>query len=298
VSPADEQRLLRAYPRRWRARYGDELLAMIEDELGGARPSWRLRLSLAGAGVRQRLRGGGPERVRAGVVAVLWGWTLFVVAGCALAKAAEHWRAATPHGSRLVPALALGVMQAVAVLSALGVAAAALSVAAPLRDFLRDGGRPAVRRPVLRAAGLSVLALAGLAAIVVWAHRLPASRRDGSDAPYALAVLAVGLALAAAACAWVAVAARVLRGLVLSPRTLALHAGLARAVAAGLVVMTAGAAAWWAAVASAAPWFIAGRAPGAAASGWSPELAAVLCLMLVACAVALTGARRIADVRA
>jgi hypothetical protein len=47
-------RLLRWYPRAWRDRYGDELAAVIQDDLDEGRPAWRLRLSVAGGGERGR----------------------------------------------------------------------------------------------------------------------------------------------------------------------------------------------------------------------------------------------------
>ena len=47
-------RLLRWYPRAWRERYGEELLALIQDTLDEGRPTWRLRLSVAWGGLRER----------------------------------------------------------------------------------------------------------------------------------------------------------------------------------------------------------------------------------------------------
>jgi hypothetical protein len=53
--------LLRVYPRAWRNRYGDELVALL-----GAEPlTWRERLNVIGAGIRERLRGSGPAELRA-----------------------------------------------------------------------------------------------------------------------------------------------------------------------------------------------------------------------------------------
>jgi hypothetical protein len=47
-------RLLRWYPRAWRERYGEELLALIQDTLDEGRPTWRLRFSVAWGGLRER----------------------------------------------------------------------------------------------------------------------------------------------------------------------------------------------------------------------------------------------------
>ena len=51
-------RLLRWYPRAWRERYGEELLALIQDTLDEGRPTWRLRLGV----VRGNILGKGGEK--------------------------------------------------------------------------------------------------------------------------------------------------------------------------------------------------------------------------------------------
>ena len=50
----DGSRLLKWYPPRWRGRYGEEMVALMEDVLDGQAPSRRLRLSLVWAGLRER----------------------------------------------------------------------------------------------------------------------------------------------------------------------------------------------------------------------------------------------------
>ena len=59
--------LLRWYPRAWRERYGEELLALVQDTLDEGRPTWRLRLGVVGGGLRER----GHQAARAGAAA---GW--------------------------------------------------------------------------------------------------------------------------------------------------------------------------------------------------------------------------------
>ena len=88
----------------WRDRYGDELVALMEDDLDGRRPTLRLRASMAAAGLRQRARSAGlagdgaaPEvRVRAGALVVLASWAALVLGGAAFAKASEHYGDAAP----------------------------------------------------------------------------------------------------------------------------------------------------------------------------------------------------------
>ena len=80
---------LHAYPRRWRERYGEELLALLEEEPF----TWRARANVLLAGLGERLRGSGPPPLR-----VLWAWTLFVIGGMAFQKASEHWQVVVPGG--------------------------------------------------------------------------------------------------------------------------------------------------------------------------------------------------------
>ena len=82
--------LLRAYPCWWRARYGDELLALLE-----AQPlTWRVRADVVVAGLGERLRGSGPPQLR-----VLWAWALFVIGGMGFQKTSEHWQVVVPSGN-------------------------------------------------------------------------------------------------------------------------------------------------------------------------------------------------------
>ena len=48
--------LLRWYPRAWRERYGEELLILVQDNLGEGRPAWPLRLSVIWGGLGERGR--------------------------------------------------------------------------------------------------------------------------------------------------------------------------------------------------------------------------------------------------
>jgi hypothetical protein len=94
VTPAEEPgsrsrdpavaRLLRWYPRAWRERYGEEFLAMVEDGLDGQRLGWRLRVSVAGAGLRERGRFSGRTprlAVTTRIVLALLAFTAAVLVG-------------------------------------------------------------------------------------------------------------------------------------------------------------------------------------------------------------------------
>jgi hypothetical protein len=52
----DARRVLRWYPRAWRRRYGDELLALLEDMYGDEPLSVRCRISLCRSGTIERMR--------------------------------------------------------------------------------------------------------------------------------------------------------------------------------------------------------------------------------------------------
>lgn len=52
----DARRVLRWYPRGWRRRYGDELVALLEDMFGDQPLSVRCRISLYGSGTIERIR--------------------------------------------------------------------------------------------------------------------------------------------------------------------------------------------------------------------------------------------------
>jgi hypothetical protein len=99
VTPAEEPgrrsrdpavaNLLRWYPRAWRQRYGEEFLAMVEDGLDGQRPTWRLTVSVACAGLRERGRalvsGRALARYARGIDSVLSRWGLSLTSAFVLA---------------------------------------------------------------------------------------------------------------------------------------------------------------------------------------------------------------------
>jgi hypothetical protein len=247
--------LLRVYPRPWRERYGDELLAVLE----AAPLTWRVRADVLAAGVKERLRGSGPPQLR-----VLRAWSLFVIGGAAFQKTSEHWHEVVP-GDRAVPTVAFDTVQAAAVIgSAAVVAAIALALPAFLRD-LRSGGWAALRRPLLAASAATVVAAVSLAAV---AH--------GHSLPAALVFVASALV---SLFAWTHAAVAAARRL---PARRVDYV-LALVVTATMVVMVVAAAAWFASVSAHAPSFVGGA-----------QLAVVATFMLggIAVAAAAVAARR------
>lgn len=291
-------RLLRVYPAAWRARYGEELVALLEELDGAARMSWRVRLDVVRGGIVERVRGlagagGSPEeRVRRGSTLVLSAWMLFVLGGFGVQKASEHWQAVTPAADRTLPAVAFDALVAAAALgSALVLLGVALSLPA-LVLLLRGGGWPRVRRPILAAADLTLLVVAATIGLAVWAHTLTPGGRNGHDAPYAAAFGVWVLLFALCLFAWARAAAATARHLSLPARLLRVEARLAAGTSAAMVVVTLAAALWWGAVASAAPWFFQGRPAGVAGSALVANVVVPVALMVAASLVGLVGARR------
>lgn len=92
--------------------------------------------------------------------------------------------------------------------------------------------------------------------------------------------------------AWTAAAVTTARRLRLSAVTLALQARLSCAVTVAMGVMTAATLVWWAALAHAAPWSLAGRPPGEVASPVVPQLVVVCAVMACATLLGAVGAQR------
>ena len=250
-------RLLRWYPRAWRERYGEELLALIQDTADEGRPVWRLRLGVAWGGLRER----GWQAARAGRTAgkplTGFGLLMILLAGINVAglpyyltdsqQPAQGWQAAALDG------LLAGVALTFAVVLAEGL------VALPaLIRFLRAGGWPKIRRRVAWAAGATVVAGGWLAGVAVVAGSHPGNQQVSVAFGVALAAafLAAGLAVAVAIGLWAIAAAAAARHLTLTPRVrsaqLMLGAVLPSALMAMLVALSI-----WLAVTQAPAWLIA-----------------------------------------
>ncbi|MBV8079519.1 MAG: hypothetical protein JO186_03990 [Actinobacteria bacterium] len=245
--------LLRIYPRRWRERYGDELLALLEAE-----PlTWRVRADVVASGLRERLCGTVPPQ---GLV--LWAWSVFVIGGMGFQKTSEHWQVVVAANDRAVPTVAFDVVQAAA---AIGSAAVLAGVTLALPSFVRDlrsGGWSRLRRPILIASATTLLAAAALVAVALH-HDIVAASIFVVSAVFSLFAWTHAAALAARRVAKVRA-----------------HAPLALTVVATMIVMMVGAAVWFAAVNAHAPSFV-----GAA------QLAVTATFMLAGTALATTGVR-------
>jgi hypothetical protein len=246
--------LLLAYPRRWRERYADELVALLEAE-----PlTWRTRVNVLAAGLGERLRGSGPPQLT-----VLWAWSLFVIGGMAFQKTSEHWQVVVPAGDRAVPTAAFDTVQASAAIgSAVVLAGVALALPAFIRD-LRSSGWRAVRRPILVASTATVVTAAALVAVAL-DHDTIAASVFVASAAFSLF-------------AWTHAAARAAQRL----EGVRAHSYLVPTVTATMVVMTIAAAVWFASVSTHSPSFV-----GAV------QLALIATFMLAGTTLAVTSSAR------
>lgn len=250
--------LLRLYPPTWRARYGAELEALIDDAGG-----------LSAAAAANLVAGAARERLREGAIVVAQAWALFVAAGIAVQRFSEHWQDATPAGARALPAAAFDALVAgAAAATVLALAAALLALPAALR------ARAFSRRLSTRALVSAAVAAALTVVVVAWVHR---ETHPGPPLYATAAVWAASLLATLAACTSVVVDAgrRIELGRV--------QAWLGVGVAAAMVEMTAATCLWWAALARSAPGF---------APALAPQLLAAAAAMALASAVGLAGARR------
>ena len=233
--------LLRWYPASWRDRYGDELVALMEDDLDGRRPTLGYRASMAMSGMGQRARSAGlagtgaaPEvRVRAGALVVLVSWAALVLGGAAFAKASEHYSYAVQARDHRTAVVAFDVVigggrhrRPSLVLSG-----AVVALPAAVR-FLRGGGWSSVRRPMATAMALTSVLILATAGVAQWAHHLTFHQRNGGDVPYGIAVLGWALLVAATLGTWTWAGVRTARRIDLGAAALRIEAYLALAVAA------------------------------------------------------------------
>jgi hypothetical protein len=289
--------LLRAYPRSWRQRYGEELLGLLDE--GGLGPVRALDL-LRGA-LDARLH---PElveeesirmvqRLRGSVLGVLCGYAVFVVAGAGYQKLTEYedFTAAADRHALVGAAFRTIVVASVVALVAMVAAGAPIGLAT-VRQAL--AGRRALWGP-LGLLALALLWVAGTLALLAWrAHSgaLPAGRMASiGEISGWLASLLVGAA------AGVAAAVTAVRRSELGLGTLRFGAAAVAVVAAAMLVMLVATVWWGLALRSADPALFHGR-EGIRASSTVASWLAIVVLMAASTALAVrAGARGLAATR-
>jgi hypothetical protein len=294
--------MLRWYPARWRARYGDEFTAMVEDDLEGRAPTTSYRWAIARSGLTERLRDSGlignsvspAERVRGGALSVLCAFALFVLPGIAFAKISEHWDESIHRGPpRHLPAVFFNLLGSLAVVCAVAIVLVALALLPAFLEFVRTGGWPQIRRRVLWAASVTMATVVTGVGLVVWAHHLTAHQRNAGFGWYQLAFVIVATLFAVAVFTWTAAAVGATHALTIRLAKVKVLGILAVAVAICMPIMTAAAAAWWGSMATTAPWFLAGTPSGSSPSPLIGNLLFVLITMVIASGVGILGVQRV-----
>lgn len=294
---------LKWYPRSWRDRYGEDLEAFLEDRYGVGPVPRSARLSMIRSGTVERLRAGGiigsavdPDvSVRGGSLLVLSAWGMFVVAGSAFAKYTEHWPLATPHVDYLLPATAMGAVQASAALGVVILAVAGILTLPALVGFVRSEGWRSMWE-LLKPSAISV-AVAGLASIVVIAWNQHVGSSTGADvAPLGLRVagFAGGLLVVGALAVCCGTAVAIVFRLRLSHRVTSMLGTLTVAMTGVLVVIFGGALTWWISTAIHAPWFFGSLVPRSPTSPAPLAMIVLAMMMLSGLVLAAIGTFRIA----
>lgn len=304
MSADDRQlrRVLRWYPPRWRRRYGQELIDLLTDTYGERTPPLRCRLGLVRSGATEWCRELGlsgstsspSKRIRAGSLVVLWAWAVTLVAGAEFANVSEGWRRAMPAAGRGLPTAAYALVLVAAAGGAVVVLAGVALWARPLARFLGDGGWTTLRWHVVRSGVLTALMACLFVGMWVWSRHLSQHQRDGGYLPYGLLAVALGLAGAATVFSWTAAATAIVRRIDPAGDVVRRAGRLAIVLAGLMVVLAAGTAVWWAAVASRAPWFFDGTPTGTNGGVAPPLLILADLAIALAAAAAAAGARRVA----
>lgn len=292
--------MLRWYPAGWRARYGDEFAAMIEDDLGGKAPTLRFRWSIARAGFNERLRAAGlvgdslppAERVRGGAFTVLGAFALFVIPGVGFAKVSEHWDQSITPGSRHLPAVSFNLLASLAGGCGVAVMLGAFAVLPTFFGFVRERGWSDLRRRLSWAVATTLGTAAVTVSLAVWARHLTNHQRNTGFGWYQLLFVVFAILFAATIATWTATAIAATHHLDLGSGQLKVAGALAIAVAVCMPIMTAAAAVWWGSMATAAPWFLAGTPAGSSPSPLVTNLLVVLMLMAIASVVGVFGLLR------
>jgi hypothetical protein len=249
-------RLLRWYPRAWRERYGEELLALIQDTLDEGRPTWRLRLGVVRGGLRERVH----QAVRAGTAAAKrtsTGWLITVVAAMILGSLPWDLKASLPQARAWQKTAAFDALVGAFAVTGVVVLASGLVAAPAFIAFLREGGWQQIRRRVAWAAGATVAAGGGLAGLFL-AERSMSSAQVNHSWAYGIGVVATTAALVVASGLWASAVTATAKHLKLATRARAAQPLLAAVTLTAAQAILPANLIWLAATQSSLPWLVVG----------------------------------------
>jgi len=237
-------RLLRWYPRAWRDRYGEELLALIQDTLDEGRPTWQLRLGVTWGGLRERgHRAAHPSKATVRRINAILRRLMMLVAGGILAFLPGYFTSSPPAARAVQATVALGVLLAVVGVTGALVLAGGLAAVPALVRFLRAGGWPKIRRRIAWAAGATGAAAGALAGLVLAAGSR-SSAQLATSLGYGLGIVATALAAAVAIGLWASAAAAIRRQLTLAPGVRAAQLVIGAVISNAVTAMVAANAIW------------------------------------------------------
>ena len=248
----DIERLMRWYPAAWRARYGDEFSAMLDDELSGGRLTWHIYRDVARAALGERLRHGGltgdsaqtEVALRSGALTVLYSWAFLLIGTAGFTKLAEHFATTISPHARAVPTIAYRIAEIAVASATVLVFLGAVLVTTSVSRFLHRGGWSVIRRSVWRTALAGGLSSVGLLVLARWAHHLTPAARNGTNALYGATFLTWAAVTAVTVLLTVDTVRRTIDATELSPRLLTIEVRLAVAVATCASVAVAAIITW------------------------------------------------------
>jgi hypothetical protein len=252
--------LLRWYPRAWRERYGEELLALIQDTLDEGRPTWRLRLSVVAGGLRER----GHQAGRAGRAAVKhWVGTgsrpLIVTTGLLVISIPWNLKTPVPPARAWQATAAFAALAGIVAFTGVCVLAGALVAVPAFAAFLREGGWPKIRRRVAWATGATVAAGGAVAWLLLGLRPMSFAQLNRSLA-YLIDAFVATLALAVALGLWASAAAATAKQLKLAARAQAAQVLLAAVTLTAALAIVPANCIWLAATQSSLLWLVVGVA--------------------------------------
>jgi hypothetical protein len=249
--------LLRWYPRAWRERYGEELLALIQDTLDEGRPTWRLRLGVIWGGLRER----GHQTGRAGRAAVKrWagsGQPLIVTVGLMVISIPANLKTPIPPARAGQATAAFAALAGIVAFTGVCVLAGALVAVPAFAAFLREGGWPKIRRRVAWATGATVTGGGALAWLVLGLRSMSSAQLNRSLA-YLIGAFVTTFAIVVALGLWASVAAAIAKQLKLAARAQAAQVLLAAATLTAALAIVPANCIWLAATQSSLLWLVLG----------------------------------------
>jgi hypothetical protein len=248
-------KLLRWYPRAWRERYGEEFLALIQDSLDGRRPTWRLRLGVAWAGLCERCYHAARAVKSAAERPAVKRWRQTVVVGFLVAAAPVGFKAPIPPARTWQATAAFDLLLATGTFTAASALAGALVAVPAWAGFLQAGGWPKIRRRIAWAAGASVAAVGGLAGLLV-AQRSMSFGQLSHSWDYFIGVLATWLPTWGALGLWAFAFSALGRDLKLAPRARAAEVVLGAVAGVAASATVSAYLIWYFTVQFSAPWLL------------------------------------------